>query len=115
MASLILAQGQTSSGFDYLQTAAIVLAVAGVIVAMIQIRRGTHSSRQSRQADLSWSMYLAYVEPPIRKARGTAEALAHSPQYPKDAQAYHDRGRLALDVRRQRQPGRGPPAAPAVL
>lgn len=86
----MFAQGQVSAGFDYLETAAIVLAAAGVIVAMVQIRRDTHSSRQSRQADLSWSMYLAYVEPAIRTARGTAEALAHSPQCPKDAQAYHD-------------------------
>ncbi|WP_326665552.1 DUF4760 domain-containing protein [Streptomyces canus] len=90
MPSLILAQSHGASSFDYLQTAAIVLGAVGVIVAMIQIRRDTHSSRQARQADLSWSMYVAYVDPAIRKARGTAEALAHSPQCPRDAQEYHE-------------------------
>ncbi|MER8010400.1 hypothetical protein [Streptomyces sp. NPDC094149] len=90
MPSLILAQGQGSSGFDYVQTAAIIFTAVGVIVAMTQIRRDTQSSRQARQADLSWSMYLAYVDPAIRKARGTAETLAHSPQCPRDAQEYHE-------------------------
>ncbi|HTJ31948.1 MAG TPA: hypothetical protein VL738_01830 [Dactylosporangium sp.] len=79
------------SGFDLLQTLAILLTALGVTVTAIQVRAETSSSKQARQAELSWSMYEAYIDPDLRRARAAVEHLANSDAAPRDVAGYQAR------------------------
>lgn len=58
-----------------------------VVAALVAIRQLREAAR-TRQAELSWAMYLAYTDPAIRAARGTVESLAHQDTCPTTAQEY---------------------------
>lgn len=61
-----------------IQLGTLLVAVIGVWIALTQFRSASHDAHMARQAEMSWQLYQAYVEPRIRNARGAAEVIAHS-------------------------------------
>lgn len=88
---LVSAGTAGASGFDYFQTVALLIAAASVGITAYQVRREAQLSSHARQADLSWSMYDAYIKSEIRQARGVAENLAYSEECPSTREEYLER------------------------
>lgn len=86
--AIVLADGAAATGFDVVQTIALVLGAGGLLLTMIQITRESRLGAQARIADLSWLMYSTYTDPVIRAARGRVESLAHAPTCPTSAEEY---------------------------
>jgi hypothetical protein len=79
------------SAVDLLQTVTVVIAALSVVVTGLQVRHEARGAKKARQAELSWSMYVAYTSPEIRMSRSRAEVLANSSECPGDEIEYQDR------------------------
>jgi hypothetical protein len=84
----IISEGVGTTSVDLLQTSALVATVIGLIISTLTMITQVRASEQARATELSWSMYLAYTDPAIRRSRGMVEELAHSPTCPKTAEEY---------------------------
>lgn len=67
-----------------------VVAVAGFVIAIIQLRGGRSDAKASRMADLSWRIYQEYEAEAMQTARWVLEVIANNDPVPQDGQQYYD-------------------------
>jgi hypothetical protein len=70
---------------------ALLTAVIGVWIALIQLKTGHREAQASRMAEMSWQIYQAYVDPRIRNARGAAEVVSTTTPIPQTGTEYGQR------------------------
>ena len=69
----------------------LIIALIGVIIALLQLRSANHEAQASRIVEMSWQIYLAYVDKQLREARGAAEHIAHTSPVPSTGEEYGEK------------------------
>jgi len=66
----------------------LLVAIAGVCIAIAQIRAAARDAQAARAAEMAWQVYEAYVAPAIQAARGAAELISRREPVPTSAAEY---------------------------
>ena len=66
----------------------LLVAIAGICIAIAQIRAAARDAHASRAAEMAWRVYEAYVDSAIQTARGVAELISRKGSVPASANEY---------------------------
>jgi hypothetical protein len=66
----------------------LLVAIAGVCIAILQIRAAARDAHAARAAEIAWQIYEAYIDPAIQNARGAAELISRADPVPASGADY---------------------------
>jgi hypothetical protein len=66
----------------------VAIAVLGVLIAVLELRRGRADATAARTAELSWNIYQAYDSPDLREGRRALNDISRTKPVPNDGAEY---------------------------